>query len=138
MRIRLFIISLLSVFCIKAQDTEIEFVIPELPVIQLCAVEETTQDPVPFASITVEYVDSVVNCSTDAMGLLDFTPLSFPLTVTATGEGMKECSYALMSHPEEPLFILMTRDPAKEQKNTAVIALDMSEYLRMKRIEVSE
>lgn len=103
----------------KAQDTVVEYLVPELPVVQLCAVEEGSEVPVPFASITVEYVDSIVKSTTDEMGLLDFTPLSFPLTVTAAGEGMIDSTYALMSHPEEPLVILMAREPA-EKENGAV------------------
>lgn len=124
MRLRLFLISLLTVFCLKAQDTEIEFSVAELPVIQLCAVEDSTQNPVPFVSITIEYADTIVNNVTDEMGLLDFTPLSFPMTLTAVGEGMLECCYALFSQPDEPLVILMTRDPAKLQENTAYLDND--------------
>lgn len=138
MRLRLLLIFMLAVFCMKAQDAEFEFIIPELPVMRVFTVEESTQDPIPYASITVEYVDSIVKCSTDEMGYIEFIPLSFPLTLTVSGEGMKESSYALMSQPEEQLVIPLTREPAKEQKNTAIIILDMSEYLRMKRVGVSE
>lgn len=100
-----------------AQDDEadFEYAVAELPVIQLCAVEENTQAPVPFASISVEYVDTIVNASTDAMGLLDFTPRSFPFTLTASGEGMIKSTYGIMEQPEGPLTILMTRESAKEE-----------------------
>lgn len=101
-----------------AQDVEAEFeyAVPELPVIQLCAVEESTQDPVPFASISVEYVDTIVSSKTDEMGLLDFSPRSYPFTLTASGEGMQEVTYGVMEQPEGPLTILMTREPADDQK----------------------
>ncbi len=100
-----------------AQEAEgdFDFVVPELPVIQLCAVEENTQNPVPFASISVEYVDTIVASTTDSMGLLDFTPRSFPFTLTASGEGMMECTYGILEQPEGPLTILMSREPAKEE-----------------------
>ena len=104
-----------------AQDPEFEFVLPAPPVIQICAVEETTQDPVPFASISVEYADTIVTSTTDDKGTLDFTPLSFPLTLTANCEGMLETTYGIMEQPDEPLLILMTREPAKEENSVAMI-----------------
>lgn len=118
MRQNLLILTIMATaFSAGAQEAEpeFEFAIPELPVIQLCAVEEMSQDPVPFASISVEYTDTIVGSTTDGMGLLDFTPRSFPFTLTASGEGMMECSYAIMEQPEGPLTILMTREPAKEE-----------------------
>ena len=109
---------------VGAQEPEFEFAMPELPVIQVCAVEESTQDPVPFATISVEYADTIVSSTTDEMGLLDFTPRSFPLTLTANGEGMKEVSYGIMEQPEGPLTILMTREPAEEQKELSAILIE--------------
>ncbi|MDE6548255.1 MAG: hypothetical protein K2L22_04580 [Muribaculaceae bacterium] len=101
-----------------AQDVgaEFDFVMPEPAVIQICAVDESTQDPVPFVSISVEYADTIVNAATDEKGLLDFTPLSFPLTLTANSEGMMEASYGIFEQPDEPLTILMTREPAEDKK----------------------
>ncbi len=120
-----------AAFGVGAQEVEadFEFVVPELPVIQLCAVEENTQDPVPFASISVEYVDTIIASTCDGMGLLDFTPRSFPFTLTASGEGMMESTYAIMEQPEGPLTILMSREPAKEEK-----ALTLNDQLHHKRI----
>lgn len=108
---------------VGAQDVgaEFDFVMPEPAVIQICAVDESTQDPVPFVSISVEYADTIVNAATDEKGLLDFTPLSFPLTLTATSEGMLETTYGIFEQPEEPLTILMTREPAKEENSVAMI-----------------
>ena len=111
-----------------AQDPEFEFAMPELPVIQVCAVEESTQNPVPFASISVEYVDTIVSSTTDEMGLLDFTPRSFPLTLTANGEGMMEVSYGIMEQPEGPLTIIMTREPAEERRSIINDQLSMINY----------
>ncbi len=88
----------------------------EPAVIQLCAVEEETQNPVPFVAIEVEYADTIVNVSTDEKGMLDFTPISFPLTLTANSEGMMETSYGIFEQPDGPLTILMTREPAKEEQ----------------------
>lgn len=98
---------------VTAQDDEaaFEYAVAELPVIQLCAVEESTQNPVPFAAISMEYVDTIVTSSTDAMGLLDFTPRSFPFTLTASGEGMIKTSYGIMEQPEGPLTIPIARQP---------------------------
>ncbi len=118
MRHSLLILTIVAAaFGAGAQEAEadFEFVVPELPVIQLCAVMENTQDPVPLAHISAEYVDTIVASTTDGMGLLDFTPRSFPFTLTASGEGMMESTYAIMEQPEGPLTILMTRQPAKEE-----------------------
>lgn len=107
-----------------AQDPEFDFVVPELPVIQVCAVEEETENPVPFVSISVEYADTIITQSTDEKGLLDFTPRSFPLTLTASSEGMMETSYGLFEHPEEPLTIFMTREPADDRKDLSAILIE--------------
>lgn len=106
-----------------AQDPnfEFEFQLPEIQAIQLCAIEEQTQDPVPFVSISVEYADTIVTAQTDEKGLLDFTPLSFPLTLTANSEGMLETTYGIMEQPDEPLTILMTREPAKDENQLTMV-----------------
>ncbi len=113
-----------AAFGAGAQEPEFEFAMPELPVIQLCAVEEGSQDPVPFASISVEYADTIVASTTDRMGLLDFTPRSFPLTLTASSEGMQQATYGIMEQPEGPLMILMTREPAEEQRELSAILIE--------------
>ena len=95
---------------------EYEYAVPDLPVIQLCAMEEGTEDPVPFVSISVEYSDTIIASRTDEMGLLDFTPRSFPFTLTASGEGMMDATYGITEQPEGPLTILMTREPAERQR----------------------
>ena len=97
-------------------DFDYGFDIPELATIQVCAIEEATESPVPFATISVEYTDTVIKQTTDEKGLLDFTPLEFPLTLTASGEGMMEASYGIFEQPEGPLKIIMTREPAEERK----------------------
>ncbi len=112
MRHILLLISLLTAASgVTAQEDEapFEYAVAELPVIQLCAVEVNTQQPVPFASISVEYADTIVTSSTDAMGLLDFTPRSFPFTLTASCEGMIKTTYGILEQPEGPLTISMTR-----------------------------
>lgn len=121
MRYILLLISAFAAFGAGAQDTEFEYVIDSLPVFQLSAVEASTQLPVPYASITVEYADSIMNCTTDSIGFLDFTPLSFPLTVTANAEGMLEATTAFMRHPKEPIVILMAREPAEEPKKEVAL-----------------
>ncbi len=124
MRHILLILSVVAAaFGAGAQEAgaELDFVLPELPVIQICAVEEETQNPVPFVAIELEYADTIVNVSTDEKGLLDFTPLSFPLTLTATSEGMMETSYGVFEQPDGPLTILMTREPAEDKKQAMAI-----------------
>ncbi len=119
MRHDLLILSVLAAASsARAQEVgaEFDFVLPEPAVIQLCAVEEETQKPIPFVAIEVEYADTIVNVSTDDKGLLDFTPLSFPLMLTANSEGMMEASYGIFEQPDGPLTILMTREPAKEEE----------------------
>lgn len=110
-----------TIFGAGAQVPEFAFAIPELPTIQLCAIEEKSQSPVPFASISMEYADTIVCSTTDEMGLLDFTPRSFPLTLTANCEGMQEATYGIMEQPEGPLTILMTREPADDPEELAYI-----------------
>ncbi|MDE5871854.1 MAG: hypothetical protein K2H22_07925 [Muribaculaceae bacterium] len=125
MRKNLLILTMAAVaFGAGAQDPEPEpdidfdFVLPSNPAIKLCAIEESTENPVPFASISVEYADTIITQSTDEMGVLDFTPRSFPLTLTAKCEGMQDVTYGLYEHPEEPLTILMTRTPIEEKEHT--------------------
>ena len=117
MRHDLFIWTIMAAaFGAGAQEPEFEYAQPELPVIQLCAVEEASQLPIPFASISVEYADTIVYSKTDETGLLDFTPRSFPFTLTASGEGMLESTYGIMEQPEGPLTILMApKDPHPAQ-----------------------
>lgn len=121
MRKNLLILAIVAVaFGAGAQEPEPEldfdFILPSIPVIQICAIEENTENPVPFASISVEYADTIITQSTDEKGLLDFTPRSFPLTLTAKCEGMQDVTYGLYEHPEEPLTILMAREPAEDRK----------------------
>lgn len=126
MRHNLLILTIVAVASgAGAQDVgaEFDFVMPTPPVIQICAVDEETQDPVPFASISVEYADTIVNSITDEKGLLDFTPISFPITLTANCDGMLETTYGIFEQPDEPLMILMTREPAKEENSVATINL---------------
>lgn len=119
MRTNLLILTMTAAaFGAGAQDPEFEFEFPEIQNIQICAMEEGTEAPVPFASISVEYADTIITQSTDEKGLLDFTPLSFPLTLTAKCEGMQDAIYGLYEHPEEPLTILMTREPIEEKEHT--------------------
>lgn len=127
MRKILLILTMAAVtFGAGAQDPEPEpeldfdygFMIPAIPVIKLCAIEEATENPVPYASISVEYADTIITQSTDEMGLLDFTPRSFPLTLTASCEGMQEVTYGIYEHPEEPLTILMSRQPVEEGEHS--------------------
>lgn len=121
MRHKLFILLAITLGAgARAQDPAFELVVPTLPSIQICAVEETTQDPVPFASISVEYADTIISSTTDEKGILDFTPLSFPLTLTANSEGMKETIYGVFEQPDEPLIILMAREPAKEENQISL------------------
>lgn len=116
MRQTLFILSAMaSAVAAQTQDVEsdYEYIVPELPVIQLCAVEKESQKPIPSATISLEYVDTIMISSTDSMGLLDFTPRSFPFTLTAKCQGMLEATYGIMEQPDGPLTILMTREPSK-------------------------
>ncbi len=116
----LFIIVMIvaSAFCAWAQDAGavVEYAEAELPVIQLCAVEDSTENPVALVTISVEYADTIIVATTDEMGLLDFTPRSLPFTLKAKCEGMQEVSYGVLEQPEGPLTITLTREPAKEEE----------------------
>lgn len=109
-----------AAFGARAQEPEFEFVMPQLPVIKLCAVDEISQNPIPFVSISMEYADTIMSSTTDAKGLLHFTPRSFPLTLTANVDGMQETTYGIWEQPDGPLTILMTREPAEEKRKLSL------------------
>ena len=129
MRQRLLISALAaSVSGLWAQDPAAGFVLPQIPAIQVSAVEEGTEEPIPFVSISVEYADTIITQSTDEKGKLDFTPLEFPLTLTANCDGMEETTFGLFEHPEEPLTIIMVREPADNRKNLSAISSPLSTF----------
>ncbi|MDE6561206.1 MAG: hypothetical protein K2K75_07490 [Muribaculaceae bacterium] len=75
-------------------------------------VSEVDRKPVAYASISVEYPDTIVRYDADRKGRFRFEPMSFPFTVTIKGEGMSEAVYGLMSMPDKGLVLEVTPDPA--------------------------
>ncbi|MDE6547912.1 MAG: carboxypeptidase-like regulatory domain-containing protein [Muribaculaceae bacterium] len=75
-------------------------------------VNEVDRKPVAYASITVEYPDTIVRYEADRKGRFRFEPMSFPFTVAAKGEGMSEAVYGLMSMPSKGLVLQLAPDPS--------------------------
>ena len=75
-------------------------------------VNEVDGSPVAYASITVEYPDTIVNYEADRKGRFRFEPMSFPFTVAAKGNGMSEAVYGVMSMPSKGLVLEVAPDPA--------------------------
>ncbi|MDE6696747.1 MAG: hypothetical protein K2K25_07690 [Muribaculaceae bacterium] len=73
---------------------------------------EGDNKPVPCARIVAEYPDSIVNYEADRKGRFCFSPLSFPVTITAQGEGMHDATIGLLSMPASKVLILLEPDPA--------------------------
>ena len=58
--------------------------------INLRIIEDTTLEPIPFATIAVEYADTITGGMADEDGSYSFTPRSLPLKLKVSGFGMNE------------------------------------------------
>lgn len=65
-----------------------------------------------FATLKVEYPDTIVDLRTDRKGKLKFSPSSFPLTVTVSAPGMTDATFGLMSMPEKGMTLELYPDPS--------------------------
>ena len=79
--------------------------------LKLRVVNESDRRPVAFASLSVEYPDTIICYEVDRKGRLSFMPASFPLTVTARASGMLDSTIGLMSMPDEKVVIGIAPDP---------------------------
>ena len=73
---------------------------------------EGDNKPVPCARIVAEYPDSIVNYEADRKGRFAFRPLSFPVTITAKGDGRYDATIGLMSMPGSKVLIMLEHDPS--------------------------
>ncbi len=75
-------------------------------------VSEADHRPVPNATLSVEYPDTILIYAADRKGRFKFDPSSFPLTIAAKGEGMTESVIGLMSKPDSKIVIKLAPDPS--------------------------
>lgn len=75
-------------------------------------VSEDDAKGVGYASLAVEYPDTILNYEADRKGRFSFEPSSFPLTITARAEGMIESAYGFMSMPTKAIKVEMSPDPS--------------------------
>ena len=101
MRKSLLLIALLTALVSFAKDN-----------IKVKVISASNHAPIAFAKLAVEYPDTIVNFEADRKGRLSFTPSLFPLTITASSEGMYDATYGFMSMPSKTLKIEMDPDPS--------------------------
>ncbi len=77
---------------------------------------EADHRPVAYATLTVEYPDTLISYEADSKGRFKFDPSSYPLTIAARGEGMMESVIGLMSKPDSKLVIELAPDPSAVSK----------------------
>ena len=81
-------------------------------ILRIRVVNDADRRPVPFASLTVEYPDTIVRYETDRKGRLAFSPACFPITVTAGAPGMLDSTVGMISMPEGKVVVEVAPDPA--------------------------
>ena len=68
--------------------------------IRLHVVEANSSESIPFATIAVEYCDTIIGSMTDTEGAYSFTPRSLPLNLKVSGFGMEESSMSISTIPD--------------------------------------
>ena len=94
-RITIFCLFLLNCFSMLAQDVTGH------------VVEGNNGEAVPYATILVEYSDTVEGRATDTDGLFAFTPRSYPLTIKAQAVGMSAAVATLTQEPDSAIVMVM-------------------------------
>ncbi|MDO4180722.1 MAG: outer membrane beta-barrel family protein [Bacteroidales bacterium] len=74
---------------------------------------------VAYATITVEYADTIIGCISDKEGAFRFIPHSFPLTIKAKSFGMVPDSIRLDTYPDRPVII--TLSPLSKELDEVVV-----------------
>lgn len=63
--------------------------------IKVGVIDTTASEPIPFATIVVEYRDTLTGGMADTDGIFSFVPRSLPLNLKVSGFGMKENSISI-------------------------------------------
>lgn len=88
--------------------------------LSLKVIERESGDPIPFATIVVEYGDTITGGMADTDGIFSFVPRSLPLNLKVGGFGMKENSMSISTMPDT--IVTVALDPgAIELQEVAVI-----------------
>lgn len=88
--------------------------------IKVGVIDTTTSEPIPFATIVVEYGDTITGGMADADGIYSFVPRSLPLNLKVSGFGMKENSISISTMPDS-LVTVELAPGAIELQEVAVI-----------------
>lgn len=88
--------------------------------IDLKVIEKETNEAVPFASLVIEYPDTLVVNSTNIKGYFSFVPISLPLTIKIKSLGLKETSATITSLPDSIVTFVLDID-SKVLNEVAVI-----------------
>lgn len=88
--------------------------------IHISVIDTTTSDPIPFATIVVEYGDTITGGMADTDGIFSFVPRSLPLNLKVGGFGMKENSMNISTIPDTIVTVALAPG-AIELQEVAVI-----------------
>lgn len=88
--------------------------------IRLRIIEKTTLEPIPYATVTVDYGDTVTSGMANTEGIFSFVPRSLPLDIRASGFGMKENIMTISSMPDSSVTVALAPG-AIELQEVAVV-----------------
>ena len=83
-------------------------------------IEKESFEPISFATIVVEYVDTIIGGMADTDGIYSFVPQSLPLNLKVSGFGMKE-SIMKISTLSDSIVTVALSPGAIELQEVAVI-----------------
>lgn len=88
--------------------------------IKVGVIDKTTSEPIPFATVVVEYGDTITGGMADTDGIFSFVPRSLPLNLKVSGFGMKENSMSISTLPDSLVTVALAPG-AIELQEVAVI-----------------
>lgn len=88
--------------------------------LSLKIIERESGEPVPFATIVVEYGDTITGGMADTSGVFSFIPRSLPLNLKVSGFGMKENGMGISTIPDSVITVALVSG-AIELQEVAVI-----------------
>ena len=88
--------------------------------IKVGVIDTTASEPIPFATIVVEYGDTITGGMADMDGIFSFVPRSLPLNLKVCGFGMKENSMSISTMPDAIVTVALCSG-AIELQEVAVI-----------------
>lgn len=83
-------------------------------------IEQDSNDAVPFASLTIEYPDTIISAVTDIEGRFSLTPLTLPFILKANGFGLKESLVELSALPDSVLTISLEKGTTELQEISVI------------------